>query len=107
MNGNGPFEGRVEVLHNGEWGTVCDDAWDNVDADVLCRSLGFESGEALVDREFGAGTGTIWMDEVECDGTETSLDECPRNDWGDEDCMHYEDAGVRCGEWKISWRRGV
>ena len=99
VNGRGPYEGRVEVFHNGEWGTVCDDAWSSIDADVVCRSLGYDSGEALgygYTDEFGVANGTIWMDQVECDGSETSLEQCPRNDWGDSDCVHYEDAGVIC-----------
>ena len=35
-----PYEGRLEIYHNGVWGTICSHGFDNRDATVACRSLG-------------------------------------------------------------------
>jgi hypothetical protein len=96
--GKTPGEGRVEILHNGQWGTVCDDLWDPNDANVVCRSLGLPSAvSALISAAFGQGTGRIWMDDVNCRGNETSLLQCSHRGWGSHDCNHREDASVVCG----------
>ncbi|XP_064617048.1 deleted in malignant brain tumors 1 protein-like [Liolophura sinensis] len=95
--GQNSFEGRVEVLHNGTWGTVCDDLWSVEDATVVCRMLHLStSGAIALKNGFPGGSGQIWLDDMKCLGTETSLGECPFPGWGTHDCDHSEDAGVRC-----------
>ncbi|XP_037705493.1 macrophage receptor MARCO [Choloepus didactylus] len=86
--------GRAEVNHNGIWGTICDDDWDNSDATVFCRMLGYSSGTAL--SGLGGGTGKIWLDDVACRGSESSLWLCNKSNWGSHNCDHSEDAGVEC-----------
>ncbi|XP_039893856.1 deleted in malignant brain tumors 1 protein-like isoform X2 [Simochromis diagramma] len=95
--GHGSCSGRVEILHRGQWGTVCDDSWGLEDAQVVCRQLG--CGRVLsasANARFGQGKGPIWMDEVGCTGRESNLFECRRSGLGSHDCSHSEDAGVIC-----------
>ena len=88
----------MEVNYNGEWGTVCDDGWDDTDAGVVCRQLGFgSSGTAIESAGFGQGSGPIWLDGVTCTGNESTLASCVHLGVNvTKSCTHAKDAGVRC-----------
>lgn len=89
--------GRVEIFHNGEWGTVCDDRWNLANGNVVCKQLGYLRAKKIYyTAHFGRGNGPIWMDGVQCSEGQNSLAECRHNGWGLHDCSHAEDAGVCC-----------
>ena len=92
--GSSGNRGRLEIFHDSQWGTVCDDNFGDVDAGVACRQLGHDSG--VVTSDFSAGTGTIWLDEVACTGSESRLADCAHAGWGGSNCTHVEDVSIRC-----------
>ena len=87
----------MEVYYNDEWGTVCDNGWDFDDAQIVCRQLGYGPpiavrGEAY----YGQGSGQIWLDNLNCNGNESTIAKCSHAGWGMHDCGHIEDAGIQC-----------
>ena len=53
-------------------------------------------GTATTDAHFGRGEGSIVLDNINCSGAETSLEDCAHKVWGTHNCGHEEDAGMRC-----------
>ncbi|XP_055704303.1 uncharacterized protein LOC129802468 isoform X2 [Phlebotomus papatasi] len=96
VGGQNRLEGRVEVKYREIWGTVCDDDFNAEEAAVVCRSLGYHGPSYVLKNTFGPGTGIIWLDQVDCIGNETSLEECSHWHWGEHNCAHTEDVGIRC-----------
>ncbi|KAH3826413.1 hypothetical protein DPMN_128318, partial [Dreissena polymorpha] len=90
--------GRVEVFHDGQWGTVCDYDIDNNFLDVLCSQLGMNKGHFLYNFNFKKGSEKIWLDKVKCSGAELSIENCTNRGWGTTIgyCTHEQDVGVVC-----------
>ncbi|XP_039256482.2 uncharacterized protein LOC120333179 isoform X1 [Styela clava] len=98
--GNSDSEGRLEVFHAGEWGTICGYLWGMDEAYLACRELGFNKAkEAGVGFRFGEGKGKIWLISIHCDREVTQFESCrgvgkygPYNAL----CTHDNDASVVC-----------
>jgi len=113
QGGRSHLVGRVEVLHDNIWGTVCDDGFNNTACRVVCRQLGLRGGRCLAlldaaapsheciqktEDHFTAASPSqrIWLGEIMCRGQEQSLTECQHSFWGETTCGHKEDAGCIC-----------
>ncbi|KAL3846759.1 hypothetical protein ACJMK2_017720 [Sinanodonta woodiana] len=87
--------GRVEINYNGTWGTVCDRLWDDDEATVVCKMLGYQYGIAIKNAKYGKGTGPVILDRAYCRSFHKSLDECSSLSYAT-NCSHNQDAGVAC-----------
>ena len=91
--------GRLEIYYKNEWGKVCDDYWDNGDATVVCRQLGYvrATGTQGQANDRLLKSIRILMDDVRCRGIETNLQNCSFTDSEKQNCDHDEDVKVACG----------
>ena len=93
-------EGRMEVKHQGEWGTVDDLNWSMEEAAVMCRQMGCGGAtDAPKGAHFGLGIGPIWFCYIYCKGPESAITECSYpsvKDHCPEGNSHDKDAGAVC-----------
>ena len=94
----GSHPGEGAVLINGY--AVCDDRWDSKDAGVVCRELGYkEGGDATTHinlRRINMKFKNFLLDDVQCNGDESSITECKSNGYFVHNCGLKEGAGVKC-----------
>ena len=87
------------VKHEGQWGTVCDDDFGKTEAQIACRTLGFQNGPHIYtqfDSNFTESNIPILMDDVDCANGASDFLQCSHSGWGDEDCSHSEDILLTC-----------
>ena len=93
-------KGRLEIHHDGQWGGVCDDYWGRADAKVACRQLGYPGVTTALRELQGPANITMWLDNMNCSGSETRLADCDGAGWGPHNPHHCstvgEHAGVEC-----------
>ena len=88
--------GRLEVQINNVWGTVCDNLWDRIDADVTCRQLGY-SGAFIAAAVSEPGNGLpILLDNINCIGNESYIWDCANNGIAMHNCDHSDDVFLVC-----------
>ncbi len=87
----------MQVYYNNAWGSICGQTWDKKNADVVCRMLGYlKSSEPSNGADYGKGNGTIWLNSVQCTGTEKSLFSCVHDGWRNHTCTSSNEANVSC-----------
>uniref|UniRef100_A0A3B5AD72 SRCR domain-containing protein n=1 Tax=Stegastes partitus TaxID=144197 RepID=A0A3B5AD72_9TELE len=99
--------GRVEFYNNGQWGTVCGESWDINDASVVCRQLDCGRAHKITTMsEYGQGTGTTWIDQIECNGMESTLPQCPQRPFTDKTCNISSVSGSFSGSLEVRLANG-
>ena len=102
------------MISLGQWGTICDDWFSDIDADVICRTGGYSGGRynrGSYNQRNAPKANAIWLDNLYCRGLENNvddcrqylfcrgennIDDCPRIAWGKHNCKHSEDVGIMC-----------
>jgi len=100
VDGTDQFSGHVQICHHNVWGSVCSDSWSTNDGMVACHQLGLPYLGITTHSSHRQGSGTIWLSDVQCSGSETRLTYCTHSGFD----IHYCDrvAGVRCDGKKLN-----
>ncbi|XP_051748190.1 deleted in malignant brain tumors 1 protein-like [Ctenopharyngodon idella] len=96
--GGSRCSGRLEVPHGNTWMSVCAAAFDQQDAEVVCRELGCGAPvQVLGEDAFGKGGAQMWTQEIQCRGNESQFALCPTSP--SHNCSHDNDVSVVCADY--------
>ncbi|XP_043483219.1 protein bark beetle isoform X2 [Leptopilina heterotoma] len=102
VDGPTPYQGRLQILHRGEWRAVCTNSrnWTRADFETACRELGLQGGQwwGWVDRQWPAKPRLLY-EQPQCRGTEPNLQQCdrwPSRQLGSGVCDYHPDLGIAC-----------
>lgn len=95
IDGDTDREGRVEIYHKGQWGTI-PGSLSHVEASYVCRKLGFFGGISVGNGHFGAGSGQFWNLNVTC--LRTRWCSAVSHVTNGSKYNHSQDVGVVCGK---------
>ncbi|KAL0148665.1 hypothetical protein M9458_055992, partial [Cirrhinus mrigala] len=91
--GGSRCSGRLEICHNQTWMSVCDAAFDQQDAEVVCRELDCGAPvQVLGAAAFGKGDTQMWSQEIQCRGNESQIHLCPTSLPHIHNCSHDNDV---------------
>ncbi|XP_072013960.1 uncharacterized protein [Amphiura filiformis] len=104
-----PHHGLLEVYHDNQWGSVCDNGWNDIASYVACRQLGylgavaFKSSNIMTDTKGDADhskiarpAGRVLLSDVSCRGTETGLHQCQHGPFHQHDCLYTDSVELTC-----------
>lgn len=91
-----PHAGQIEIRYHGVWKPFCDNYWTLQDAHVACRMLGYSQGAVLSLRRHQSVNSDAWDTQISCIGTETSIDQCKLQHWGENGCSSNYRGGAVC-----------
>ncbi|XDV24796.1 hypothetical protein PO909_028857, partial [Leuciscus waleckii] len=95
--GGSRCSGRLEILHDRTWGSVCDAAFDRQDAEVVCRELDCGAPvQVLGEDAFGKGDAQMWTQEIQCRGNESYISVCPTSSSLKHTCTNDNDVRLSC-----------
>ena len=89
-------EGIVQVEHEGKWGYICPSKWRKANTYVLCGQLGFPNNAESYAVSIQDVEPVYWLDQVTCEGWESSIVSCDHSGFGVSECKGGEALRIKC-----------